>query len=111
MAPTIGAIVNTFADKTLDSRYDGTFVSVYRGNWPKGGVSNTVLYNANNLQVSPGDALLTFLNEEPITPIVYPSNEGTSNIGAATLLGSTDYVVGPTGISRVVYPALWKVGP
>ncbi|TCK85408.1 RagB/SusD family nutrient uptake outer membrane protein [Albibacterium bauzanense] len=111
MAPTIGAIVNTFADKTLDSRYDGTFVSVYRGNWPKGGVSNTVLYNANNLPVSPGDAILTFLNEEPITPIVYPSNEGTSNIGAGTLPGRSDYVVGPQGISRIVYPGLWKLGP
>lgn len=31
MAPTIGAIMNTFADKTLDSRYDGTFTTVYRG--------------------------------------------------------------------------------
>lgn len=111
MAPTIGAIVNTFADKTLDSRYDGTFVSVYRGNWPKGGVSNTVLYNANNLPVSPGDAILTFLNEEPTTPIVYPTNGGTSNIGAGTLPGRSDYVVGPEGISRIVYPGLWKLGP
>lgn len=111
MAPTIGAIVNTFADKTLDSRYDGTFTTVYRGNWPKGGISNTVLYNANHLPVSPGDAILTFLNEEPITPIVYPSNEGTSNIGAGTLPGRSDYVVGPQGISRVVYPGLWKLGP
>jgi len=111
MAPTIGAIVNTFADKTLDSRYDGTFVSVYRGNWPKGGVSNTTLYNANNLPVSPGDAILTFLNEEPTAPIVYPTNEGTSNIGAGTLPGRSDYVVGPQGISRIVYPGLWKLGP
>src|SRR5690606_33293909 len=45
MAPTIGAITTTFADKTLDSRYDGTFTRVYRGNWPKGGVTNEVLYN------------------------------------------------------------------
>ncbi len=32
-APTIDAIENTFADKTNDSRYDGTFTTVYRGNW------------------------------------------------------------------------------
>ena len=37
MAPPIGVFTNTFADKTLDSRYDGTFSTVYRGNWPKGG--------------------------------------------------------------------------
>ena len=36
MAPPIGVFTNTFAEKTLDSRYDGTFTTVYRGNWPKG---------------------------------------------------------------------------
>ncbi|RYZ52569.1 MAG: RagB/SusD family nutrient uptake outer membrane protein, partial [Sphingobacteriales bacterium] len=36
MAPVIGVFTNTFADKTLDSRYDGTFSTVYRANWPKG---------------------------------------------------------------------------
>ncbi len=34
MCPTIGVIENTFADKVNDSRYDGTFTTVYRGNWP-----------------------------------------------------------------------------
>src|SRR6185437_1706889 len=33
MAPTIGAVVNTFADKTDDSRYDGKFQTVYRANF------------------------------------------------------------------------------
>ena len=111
MAPTIGAIVNTFADKTNDSRYDGTFVTVYRGNWPKGGVSNPVLYNANNLPVTPGQPILTFLNDEPATAITYPSGAGSSNIGAGTLPGRADYVVDPQGISRIVYPGLWKLGP
>jgi hypothetical protein len=111
MAPTIGTIVNTFADKTNDSRYDGTFVTVYRGNWPKGGVSNPVLYNANNLPVTPGQPILTFLNDEPATAITYPSGAGSSNIGAGTLPGRADYVVGPQGISRIVYPGLWKLGP
>lgn len=111
MAPTIGAVMNTFADKTLDSRYDGTFTTVYRGNWPKGGDPNSVLYNANNLPVLPGDAILTFLDEEPATAITYPSNEGTNGIGAGTLPGRSDYVIGPRGISRIVYPGLWKLGP
>ena len=43
MCPTIGAIKNTFADKTNDSRYDGTFTTVYRGNWNKGGITNPVV--------------------------------------------------------------------
>lgn len=111
MAPTIGAIVNTFADKTLDSRYDGTFTTVYRGNWPKAGVTNATLYNANNLPVTPGSAILTFLDTEPATAITYPSGAGASNIGAGTLPGRADYVISPLGISRIVYPGLWKLGP
>ncbi|MFD1188375.1 RagB/SusD family nutrient uptake outer membrane protein [Pontibacter rugosus] len=111
MAPTIGAITNTFADKINDSRYDGTFTTVYRGNWPKGGVNEAVLYNANGLPVSPGDAILTFLDEQPSTAITYPSGAGKSNIGAGELPGRSDFVIGPNDISRVVYPGLWKLGP
>ena len=111
MAPTIGVITNTFADKTNDSRYDGTFTTVYRGNWPKGGVSEDVLFNANSLPVSPGDAILTFLDEEPATPISYLSGAGKSNIGAGELPGRSDFVISPRGISRIVYPGLWKLGP
>jgi hypothetical protein len=111
MAPTIGVIQNTFADKTNDSRFDGTFTTTYRGNWPKAGVTNATLYNANNLPVAPGDAILTFLGSEPSTPITYPSGAGPSNIGAGTLPGRADYVISPLGISRIVYPGLWKLGP
>jgi len=64
MCPTIDVIENTFADKTNDSRYDGTFTTVYRGNWNKAGISGP-LYNANFMQVNPGDAILTFLNDNP----------------------------------------------
>jgi hypothetical protein len=110
MSPTIGAIKNTFADKTNDSRYDGTFTTVYRGNWPKGGVKDAVLYNANNLEVRPGDAILTFLNEEPATAIDYSNSTYKSNIGAGVLPGRADFVVSPNGISRIVYPGLWKLG-
>ncbi|HET9503653.1 MAG TPA: RagB/SusD family nutrient uptake outer membrane protein [Hymenobacter sp.] len=112
MAPTIGAITNTFADKTNDSRFDGTFTTTYRGNWNKGdGAKPTAATNANNLSVSPGDAILTFLGSEPSTAITYPSGPGASNIGAGTLPGRADYVISPLGISRIVYPGLWKLGP
>ncbi len=111
MCPTIGAVENTFADKTNDSRYDGTFVTQYRGNWDLQGtgVSQTTLYNANFLPVQPGDAILTFL-DQPNPAISYPANQGNSNVGAGTLPGRSDFVVGPDGISRVVYPGLWKLG-
>lgn len=110
MCPTINAIENTFADKTNDSRYDGTFTTVYRGNWNKAGVGQTTLYNANSLPVNPGDAIVTFLNDEPGTPITYPSGAGKSNCGAGELPGRSDFVISPEGISRIVYPSLWKLG-
>jgi hypothetical protein len=107
MAPPIGVIENTFADKTNDSRYDGTFTTVYRGNWPKGGTTNPSLVNANGMTVYPGDAILTFLNEND-PGIVYDAANG--NIGAGVLPGRADFVVGPRGISRIKYPGLWKLG-
>lgn len=113
MAPTIGAVVNTFADKTNDSRYDGTFTTTYRGNWNKDASTNNFqrLYNANSLEIRPGDAIFSFLNEEPSSSIAYPTGAGKSNIGAGELPGRADFVVSPKGISRIVYPGIWKIGP
>lgn len=110
MAPTIGVIENTFADKTNDSRYDGTFVTVYRGNWPKGGDATPTYYNANGLPVHPGDPILTFLDSEPATPIDYTNWASKSNVGAGALPGRADFVISPEGISRLRYPGLWKLG-
>lgn len=116
MAPTIGALTNTFADKTLDSRYDGTFSTVYRGNWPKGGVANATLYNANDMAITPGQPVLSFLEDETLTPsIVYPSGanfpgKSWNNVGAGVLPGRADVVVNPRGVSRIVFPGLWKMG-
>ncbi len=112
MAPTIGAITKTFADKTNDSRYDGTFTTVYRGNWNKASDNPyQYLINANGMKVYPGDPILTFLDEEPATPITYPDKgAGDSNVGAGTLPGRSDWVIGPSGISRVAYPGLYKLG-
>jgi len=108
MCPTIEVIKNTFADKTNDSRYDGTFTTVYRGNWPKGGNSSPSLINANGMSVVPGDAILTFLdNDDP--NIVYAKSN--ANIGAGVLPGRADFVIAPSGVSRIVYPGLWKLGP
>ena len=109
MCPPIGVIKNTFADKTNDSRYDGTFVTTYRGNWEKAGMGNVTLYNANNLPVQPGGAILSFLNDDSQS-VSYPSGAGQSGVGAGTLSGRADWVVAPNGISRIVYPGLWKIG-
>jgi hypothetical protein len=107
MAPTIEVLKNTFADKTNDSRYDGTFTSVYRGNWQKGGNTAATLINANGMAIAPGDAVLTFLNEDNPN-VVYAS--GNAGINAGLLPGRSDFVISPGVINRIVYPGLWKLG-
>ncbi|WP_300725031.1 RagB/SusD family nutrient uptake outer membrane protein [uncultured Bacteroides sp.] len=110
MAPPHGVFTHTFADKVNDSRYDGTFTTVIRTNWSTNGNVWTTVNGANGLPVSEGDALLSFLNEDD-PAIQYPNDAGTSNVGAGTLSGRADYVMGPSSISRRVFPALWKLGP
>ncbi|MFH6999202.1 RagB/SusD family nutrient uptake outer membrane protein [Flavobacterium sp. FlaQc-57] len=107
MCPTIGVITNTFADKTNDSRYDGTFTTVYRGNWNKAGITTPTLNNANGLPVAPGGAILSFLNDEN-SAIAYNATNG--GVGAGVLAGRSDFVIAPSGISRIIYPGLWKLG-
>ncbi len=116
MAPPVEVFTNTFAEKTLDSRYDGTFSTVYRGNWPKGGTTNATLYNANDMPVVPGNPILSFLeyNAQGVG-INYSSGanfpgKSYSNVGAGVLPGRADFVIAPSGISRIVFPGLWKMG-
>jgi hypothetical protein len=108
MAPTIGAITNTFADKTNDSRYDGTFQTVYRADYNLAGIAGPV-YNANFMPVNPGGAVLSFLTAEPSGTIDYSNSVYKSSVGAGVLPGRADFVVDPQGISRIVYPGLWKI--
>ncbi len=110
MAPPHGVFKKTFADKSNDSRYDGTFTTVYRTNWSKAGNKWTVVKSANNLDLKEGDPILTFLNEDD-AKIQYPGNNGVSNVGGGTLPNRADYVFGPSAISRRAYPGLWKLGP
>jgi hypothetical protein len=47
--------------------------------------------------------------------IVYPTGQNFpgksySNVGAGMLPGRADFVIAPSGISRVVFPGLWKLG-
>ena len=110
MAPPHGVFTKTFKDKTKDSRYDGTFTTVYRGNWSTFGNNWTTVSGANGIAVAEGEPLLTFLPEDDPN-IQYPDGAGNSNTGAGVITGRGDYVMGPSAISRRVYPGLWKLGP
>lgn len=105
LAPPHGVFENTFAEKELDSRYDGTFVTVYRNNRDKSG-DNGLHPNANGLLTGPGDAVFSILDEE--NPAVNFANPSAT--GGGTLPGRADYVTNPSGINRRVYPGLWKLG-
>ncbi|MGF7230767.1 RagB/SusD family nutrient uptake outer membrane protein [Arachidicoccus sp.] len=111
MAPTVGAIENTFADKSNDSRYDGTFMTVYRCNMNESGLSKkySKLYNANLMPIGEGDAVVTFLDTEPSQTIDYSNSVYKSGMGLGVLPNRADFVVGPNGISRLVFPGLWKI--
>jgi len=120
MAPTLGVFLNTFAEKTLDSRYDATFTTTYRANWPKAyvppAIPPAVVYNANDMPVTPGQPILSFLDyDSQAAGIVYSTGanfagKAYSNVGAGMLPGRADFVIAPSGISRVVFPGLWKLG-
>ena len=122
LATPVEVFTKTFADKTNDSRYDATFTTVYRANWnkPNGefalsatsnpSPSTPTQTNANGLSVAPGDPVFTFLSADN-SSITYPATADGNSLGAGTLSGRADYVVGPSAISRGVYPGLWKVGP
>ncbi|MBM6994031.1 MAG: RagB/SusD family nutrient uptake outer membrane protein [Prevotella sp.] len=110
MAPMQEVFTKTFADKTNDSRFDGTFTCVFRANWNKDTqYSGATAYNANGLTIAPGDAVLSFIDSD--AGITYPSGAGDDAVGGGTIPGRSDYVVGPSGISRFMYPMLWKLGP
>jgi hypothetical protein len=109
MAPPVNVFETTFANKTNDSRFDGTFTTVYRGNWPKNNDKTAFYYGANGLKVNPGDAILSFIPDELGIPITYTAGAGKSNVGAGTTPGRADFVVALSGTSRVTYQGTWKM--
>ena len=115
LAPPIEIFKNTFADKTNDSRYDGTFTTSYRSNWVQADlkVNNVVplyLYNANFLPIANGDPVVTFLDTD-VPGVDYSNAVYNSSIGAGVLPGRADFVIEPSVISRICYPGNWKLGP
>ena len=129
VAPVIGAFTQTFADKTNDSRYDGTFTYIFRANWQKAsgtsdGYKQTIT-GANGLPIKAGpwgdyaadieghnyglgDPVVTFLDED--NPAVDYSGNNAA-VSAGVLPGRADYVINPSDITRQLYPVIWKIGP
>lgn len=120
------------ANTNVDSRFDGTFTSVYRATYALNGTTaNGSVKGANGItlmsQASPatakignnpgdyntGDPAVTFLQQNP-GGISYPADNGTATdvTNAVGMLPNRgDYVVPLTSITRNVNPGLWKLGP
>lgn len=110
MAPPLGVFTKTFADKVNDSRYDGTFTTVYRGNWSTAGQNWESVTNANGMKVKEREPIFSFVSED-MDKIDYAGEGSKSNLGAGTLPGRADWVLGLDAVGRYVYPGLWKLGP
>lgn len=110
MAPPLGVFTKTFADKVNDSRYDGTFTTVYRGNWSTAGQNWESVTNANGMKVKEREPIFSFVFQD-MDKIDYAGKGSKSNLGAGTLPGRADWVLGLDAVGRYVYPGLWKLGP
>lgn len=110
MAPPLGVFTKTFADKVNDSRYDGTFTTVYRGNWSTAGQNWESVTNANGIKVKEREPIFSFVFQD-MDKIDYAGEGSKSNLGAGTLPGRADWVLGLDAVGRYVYPGLWKLGP
>ncbi|GHT11483.1 membrane protein [Bacteroidia bacterium] len=105
VAPTIGALTNTFADKTNDSRYDGTFVTTYYANFDLAEPATVSKNGANGLQIFPGDVAAKFLDDD--TELSNLTFDGAF----ASLPGEAYAVWTPATVTRAYYPGVWKFGP
>lgn len=124
MATPIEVMTKTFKEKKMDSRFDGTFAYQFRSNWDKSGAigADATAYNANMLPVKAQEPILTFIDDDEASGIVYPqagtaniagdgsSAAGYSNVGAGVIPGRADYVIAASGISRYAWLNLWKNG-
>ena len=110
MAPPLGVFTKTFADKVNDSRYDGTFTTVYRGNWSTAGQNWESVTNANGMKGKEREPIFSFVFQD-MDKIDYAGEGSKSNLGAGTLPGRADWVLGLDAVGRYVYPGLWKLGP
>lgn len=113
MCPTHEAMkIFTSQDITKDSRFDGTFTTMYYGNWNKAGITDKeTATDENGKSFKVGERVLTFV-PEVLDNIVYPdkqSNTNGINIGAGVSPDYKEYVFDLNGISRIAYPALWKL--
>lgn len=105
VAPTYEVIMNTFADKTNDSRFDGTFQKVWLANQNEGssnGALNQSFALGDTVFYMPGYELEGTGAAKALSPGNYP---------VQTLPGKNYAIFTPEYMTRDMFPSLWKYGP
>ncbi len=106
IAPTHEGLAH-FTDRDIDSRYDGTFTSIYRTNWKLDGKAYDYVEGPNGAQIGNNEPFLEFI------PVDDPTVQYVQDAGEAVLGVSPNYdhyVITPSGVSRNSYPGIWKIG-
>ncbi len=110
MAPPLGVFTKTFADKVNDSRYDGTFTTVYRGNWSTAGQNWESVTNANGMKVKEREPIFSFVFQD-MDKIDYAGEGSKKQSGSRYVARSCRLGIG-TGCGRsLCISGLWKLGP
>lgn len=110
IAPTHEVFTKTFpvADRAMDSRFAGTFVTVYRANYQGRTTYNgTVLKGMNDINIVNGDTVFYFPPTDADKATL--SHEASGKYGYYT--NKAYGVWTPSMISRHNYPSVWKFGP
>lgn len=107
MAPTHEALAN-FTDRDMDSRFDGTFTWILKTNWDSNGSAIDWVEGPNGNHIGVREPFLTFISKDDPT-VEYKFRSGNYYVGVSPNYDS--YVIEPSGVSRYVYPNLWKLGP
>jgi hypothetical protein len=103
--PTANALLETFADKTHDSRYDGTFVTTYYANFNLEEPDVASKQGANSIQIFPGDVAWRFLPDDTEQANLVREGDGHNLPGHAYAVWT------PSTMNRSRYPGAWKLGP
>lgn len=110
IAPPREVFTNTFpvADRVIDTRFDGTFVTVFRANYQgRTAYNGTVLKGNNNIDIVNGDTVFYFQPTDAELGVLL--EEAT---GKYLYYSDKAYAVWtPSRISRHNFPSVWKFGP
>lgn len=114
LAPTHKVYTHTFpvADRIIDSRFDGTFVTAFPANYQgRANWDGRVLNGANNIPINNGDTVWYFAPDETLKPLLTKVQPDAGSHVYYTLPNKAYAVFTPSLTNRHTYPSVWKFGP